>query len=140
MTSAKTALSSVKGTLRRICFSKNVIATDEYYKFHLIDSCRELTHVDNHILEDDLLDLLKIMSFEKDWDKLADKLNGFYTSKIEGVFSAHDERKIEQIRKDHNLEVMFGEQLHSLNSVVHGIINYIVEKSNAQRVSIDETK
>jgi hypothetical protein len=137
---AKSVLLSLRDTLRKVCFSKNPIASDAYYVFHLIDACRSLTHVDNHELEESLVVMLKFMALENNLDGLSDKLNTFYTNKIEEVFAKHEQKRLELLAKEHDVEVSFGEQLHNLNSAVHGVINYIVEKSKQQKDSIDETK
>jgi hypothetical protein len=137
---AKGVLRSLKESLRKINLSKNPAASDEYYVFHLIDACRLLTHVDNQELEPNLVFMLKLMSLETNFDDLSDKLNTFYTQKVEEVYARHDRKRIDHLTKEHEIEVSFNEQLHSLNSAVHGIINYIVEKSKDQKNSLDESK
>lgn len=136
----KEVLRSFKESLRKINLSKNPVTSDEYYVFHLIDACRSLTHVDNQELEPNLVFMLKLMSLETNIDDLSEKLNTFYTQKVEEVYARHDRKRIDQLTKEHEIEVSFNEQLHSLNSAVHGIINYIVEKSKGQKESVDESK
>ena len=136
----KVVLKSVGGTLRQITLSRNPVAAEEYYIFHLLDASCELTHVDHRELGTSLVDMLKIMSFEKNWEHLSLKLNSYYTETLEATFFSHENRRARHLQTEERINAAFDEQLQSLNTAVRGIVNYMIQKSETEKALSDGSK
>ena len=124
----KFTLSTLRNTLRSINLCDTRVSKDEYYIFHLLDSCREINTIDNRELGSNLVNMLQLMSLEKQWGNISRRLREFYASKLGEIYVQHEQRKRQSSERNDRIDLDLDDQIQSLNSAARGIINYVIEQ------------